>query len=113
MLALGLEVLFTEPRSVVTPVDECVEFSCVVGGGQAGWMVSTGYDEHQFTKSDEKEGVYINSSADHSILTYCERGNNTMTVKLQVRCFAYNVGDKCTQYGEYCYTTLYGGSPYW
>ena len=49
MVVADFEVVSTEPHGdMVVPVSLCVEFSCVVEGGSARWIINVRQPDHQF-----------------------------------------------------------------
>ena len=108
VLALDMQVLSTEPRSLMAQKDQCIKFWCQVTGGESGWMVDTGYGEHHFTMSDEDQGVFMNSFEHGSVLVFCNTKDNvTFPRDIRIQCFVYRVGGQMI-YGDYCKLTLYG-----
>ena len=110
--AADLKVVFTEPQGdIVLPVRQCVEFSCVVEGGRAGWIINVGQGDHQFRHTDHQEGVYINSTGGHSVLALCGHAKTDTIIKVQ--CFAYQLqgmahgnSSHVRFYGEYIYLCM-------
>ena len=102
-----LKVVSTKPQGdVVVPVSPCVEFSCVVEGGRAGWIINVGQGDHQFRHTDPQEGVYINSTGGHSLLALCGHATPDIIIKLQ--CFAYQLGLQSISRGNSSQLRFYG-----